>query len=373
LDKLRAQYSDTEYQNLKKQIELRYADKGGRKSTASRAMPDFQSKDAALVKKQIEAQGKLDDQMTRGAASVAAYKSSLQDMLQTRQAAIDLQVESVGMGQREVEQTRALIDIDADYNRKKADLQRRQQSTTDSLEKGFYAQQLAALEQYHNDRVQIEKEGFARSAAARADAMNGVRAAVKNFMDEQQNMAAQAESLTSNFLDGFGDAFADFASGAKSAKDAFGDLIDSMYRQALKFLANQAIKKLFESFGSAGSGGGGSGWGGIVSGLVGAFGGSTGPGTIGAGLANGGPAAAGSIHPVVENGPEILTVGQRSYLMMGAESGHVTPMKDDGGKARGGSTYITNIAVQPTSTRSTADQVAQANARAQRIAQSRNA
>lgn len=215
LDKLRAQYSDTEYQNLKKQIELRYADKGGRKSTASRAMPDFQSKDAALVKKQIEAQGKLDDQMTRGAASVAAYKSSLQDMLQTRQAAIDLQVESVGMGQREVEQTRALIDIDADYNRKKADLQRRQQSTTDSLEKGFYAQQLAALEQYHNDRVQIEKEGFARSAAARADAMNGVRAAVKNFMDEQQNMAAQAESLTSNFLDGFGDAFADFASGAK--------------------------------------------------------------------------------------------------------------------------------------------------------------
>src|SRR6185312_16265265 len=111
----------------------------------------------------------------------------------------------------------------------------------------------------------------------------------------------------------------------------------------------------------------------IVSGLVGAFGGSTGPGTIGAGLANGGPAAAGSIHPVVENGPEILTVGQRSYLMMGAESGHVTPMKDDGGKARGGSTYITNIAVQPTSTRSTADQVAQANARAQRIAQSRNA
>lgn len=372
LDKLRAQYSDTEYQNLKKQIELRYADKGGSKSTASRAMPDFQSKDAALVKKQIEAQGKLDDQMTRGAASVAAYKSSLQDMLQTRQAAIDLQVESVGMGQREVEQTRALIDIDADYNRKKADLQRRQQSTTDALEKNFYAEQLEALEKYHSDRVQIEKEGFARSDAARADAMNGVRSAIKDFMAEQQDMAGQMNSLTTNFLDGLGDAFADFASGAKSAKDAFGDLIDSMYRQALKFLANKAIQSLLDSFGLSGKnatpGSSAGGWASLAGNFINAIRGSG-----GGGLANGGPAAAGSIHPVVENGPEILTIGQRSYLMMGAESGHVTPMKDDGGKARGGSTYITNISVQPTSTRRTADQVAQANARTQRIAQSRNA
>ena len=151
-----------------------------------------------------------------------------------------------------------------------------------------------------------------------------------------------------------------------------------MYRDALKFLANKAIQSLLDSFGLSGKnatpGSSAGGWASVAANFANAlFGGSTGPGTIGAGLANGGPAAAGSIHPVVENGPEILTIGQRSYLMMGAESGHVTPMKDDGSKARGGSTYITNIAVQPTSTRRTADQVAQANARTQRIAQSRNA
>lgn len=79
------------------------------------------------------------------------------------------------------------------------------------------------------------------------------------------------------------------------------------------------------------------------------------------------------MHEVAENGPELLNIGRRSYLLMGNQSGHVTPIKDDGGKARGGATYITNIAVQPTSTRRTADQVADANARKLRIAQSRNA
>ena len=371
LDRLRSQYSETEYQNLKKQIELRFADKTGGTARKSKAGPDFSREDQKSIKDEIAAQGKLDDQMARGTAAVAAYKAGLADMLQTRKASIDLQVASVGMGRKEIEQTQALISIDADYNRKKADLQRRQQSTTDALEKNFYAEQLEALEKYHNDRVQIEKEGFARSDAARADAMNGVRSAIKDFMAEQQDMAGQMNSLTTNFLDGLGDAFADFASGAKSAKDAFGDLIDSMYRQALKFLANKAIQALFDSFGSAGTsstpGSTAGGWGSIAGNLVNAF------SSKGGGLANGGPAAAGSMHEVAENGPELLNIGRRSYLLMGNQSGHVTPIKDDGGKARGGATYITNIAVQPTSTRRTADQVADANARKLRIAQSRNA
>jgi len=33
-------------------------------------------------------------------------------------------------------------------------------------------------------------------------------------------------------------------SGTESAKKAFGDFMDSLYQQALKFLANQALSKL---------------------------------------------------------------------------------------------------------------------------------
>jgi lambda family phage tail tape measure protein len=50
------------------------------------------------------------------------------------------------------------------------------------------------------------------------------------------------------------DATAAYATGTK---DAFGSLMDDIYKQALKFLAQQAIKKLLEAFGGGGGSTGG--------------------------------------------------------------------------------------------------------------------
>jgi hypothetical protein len=43
------------------------------------------------------------------------------------------------------------------------------------------------------------------------------------------------------------------------------------------------------------------------------------------GRANGGPVGRGGMYEVNERGPEMLTVGDKSFLMMGNRSGHVTP------------------------------------------------
>ena len=43
------------------------------------------------------------------------------------------------------------------------------------------------------------------------------------------------------------------------------------------------------------------------------------------GRANGGPVSRGGMYEVNERGPEMLTVGDKSFLMMGGRSGHVTP------------------------------------------------
>lgn len=206
---------------------------------------------------------------------------------------------------------------------------------------------------------------FEKMRAAQADWSAGLHAGIENFVTEQQNNAKQAEQMVGDFTTGFAGAFTDFASGAKSASDAFGGMIDDMYKKALAFVANKAIMAIFQSFMP-----GGGGWGGLAGNLAGAFGFSAGPGTIGAGLATGGPAAAGSVHPVVEKGPEMLSIGARRYLLMGDKPGRVTPL-GEGGSGRS-VTNITNINVQPTSTRRTADQIAQANARAQRLATTRN-
>lgn len=163
-----------------------------------------------------------------------------------------------------------------------------------------------------------------------------------------------------------------------------------MYADALRFLANRAISKLFQSlmpggggasmtdafgnfsqsatdstagsivdsiYGSGGSSGGGGFWSSIIGSL------------FGGGRANGGPVQAGSLYRVNENEPELLTYRGKTLLMMGAESGNVTPMRQSNGS---GTSTVINVAVQPTSTRRTAQQVAQQVAREQRLATVRN-
>jgi hypothetical protein len=74
-------------------------------------------------------------------------------------------------------------------------------------------------------------------------------------------------------------------------------------------------------------------------------------------------------YEVNERGPELLSVRGRDYLMMGSQSGSITPNTQTR-IGRGGTTI--NVAVQPTSTRRTAEQVAVEIARTQRIASARN-
>lgn len=164
--------------------------------------------------------------------------------------------------------------------------------------------------------------------------------------------------MAQQFTSGFSDAFAQFASGAETAKQAFGSFVDDLFAQALRILANKALESILGSFFDP-TGGAGSATFNALGGVSHiAFGG---------GRAGGGPVAAGGLYQVNENGPEMLAVGGRQFLMMGPQGGVVTPTKSQGA---GGATI--NIAVQPTSTRQTAQQVAKAVAREQQLAVARS-
>lgn len=236
--------------------------------------------------------------------------------------------------------------------------------------------QLDALKTFLSARHDFISKSQADEEAMRGDWLAGMRKGMANFIDDQKNLYLQAQQFTENFASGFSNAFEEFASGAKSAKDAFGDFIDQLYAQALKFVANQAIMKLFDLLGGthkqtfdAGSltsgfniGGGSGSAGGGFWGTVGTFLSSM------FGRANGGPVTAGGMYRVNEmGGAEMLSIGRNDYLMMGSRGGYVTPASRTTGQ--GGNTFITNV--QPTTTRRTADQVAQAVARTQRLAVSR--
>lgn len=124
-------------------------------------------------------------------------------------------------------------------------------------------------------------------------AMDGLRDAAKGFVTD----LAEGKSVVD------------------SIKDAFDSLMDAIFQA----VADNVIQQLFGQVGSA-SGGSAGGW---FSQLAGMF--------FGGGRASGGPVNPNGLYQVNEQGTEMLTVGGRDYLMMGNQSGTVTPAGAFGG------------------------------------------
>ncbi|AOV01672.1 phage tail length tape measure family protein [Delftia tsuruhatensis] len=168
-----------------------------------------------------------------------------------------------------------------------------------------------------------------------------------------------ANKVNSEISDATGRFFSDIASGAKSAKDAFKDLGDSIFQTFNKIIAQKLGEALFESlFTSSSSGGSIGSW---FSGLIGTNGGkSSGGGFLdflgglfGGFRANGGPVQAGKFYEVNEKENELFTQGGRTFLMSSA-GGRVDPIRGGGSQT----SMPINVYVPPQTTRATGTQIA---------------
>jgi hypothetical protein len=172
-------------------------------------------------------------------------------------------------------------------------------------------------------------------------------------------------------------------------KGFLGGIADMLQKAAAQIVAANLAKQLFGDFDKTGKVGGASG--GLLGGLFGAMGsGGTASASEAAAIrnseaavtgdgaswldsligffgssarANGGPVMAGQGYLVGERGPEFFQP---------SSSGTIVPNGATRQMSGGNRSVTTIINVQPSTTRRTADQIAQANARAQRVASSRN-
>jgi phage-related minor tail protein len=276
-----------------------------------------------------------------------------------------------------------------------------QVETTNDRVKAGQEGELQGLVDLDNERATAAKR-LADIAARMRDiaAASGV-VALQEMADQwtktAQQMGAQSDELGRKFDDIFASSFSRFmdnaVSGTKTLKQNFLDMANSIEQAITRLVANDLAQQLF-GIGGNGSGGGlfgalfqligltggGGGGGGSynftlpnlgggggdtqgVSALMGLF-------NLLPGMASGGPVGAGSLHEVNERGPELLTVANRTYLMMGNESGRVSPMSgSDGGS---GNTFHLNIAVPPGTTRQSAQQQAAEIMRHAQLAMARN-
>jgi hypothetical protein len=184
-----------------------------------------------------------------------------------------------------------------------------------------------------------------------ASATDEQRQRVAELTDELIR-ASENQAFLDDFKEGLADAFTDFVSGAKSAKEAFGDFADALFKRALQFVADKAIQAMFDAFsgngagsGSSAGGGTGGGWQQWLGAIMGAFGG---------GKADGGSVLPGKFYRVNENGTEMFSQGGNDYLMTGSKGGMITPANKLGGVNQ----QNTFVFAAPTSQR-TQEQIAQ--------------
>jgi len=152
----------------------------------------------------------------------------------------------------------------------------------------------------------------------------------------QANEALAAEYQKVDFLDGWRGAFVDFfddvQEGNSSLKDSFRNLFDDIGRMIRQKISEQLVDQLFGQMGSSSGGTAGGGWLSSFASIFSSSGSSTSSqGSLldlfgsSWGFATGGYASPRSINRVNENGPEILRVGSKDYLLTGNRGGMVIP------------------------------------------------
>lgn len=195
-----------------------------------------------------------------------------------------------------------------------------------------------------------------------------------------------ANSINNTFATGFAGILDNTIHKTKTLKESFLDFANSVEQSLTRLISQDLFNRLFSvGSGSASSGGSGSGLIGQLIGLAMSAmgGGAAGSENLGASAtstpddlisgyrASGGPTIAGGMYEVNERGPELLTVANRTFLMMGDEPGTVTP-NPGSGKSGAGNTFNMQIAVPAGTSRATAQQQAREIMTQANIAMARN-
>ncbi len=156
-------------------------------------------------------------------AADRAYNEQLNQQLATRKAAIALQVESVGMGDKEVQRMQQLDQVYQQFNRQLAQLNRERDAG--SISDAQYSNRLAMLRQNELATVSAMNNGFAQMDQAQSKWQNGFSSALANLQDQSANVAGQVNGLFTDAFSGLSNAIVNFV---QTGKLSFKDLANSV-------------------------------------------------------------------------------------------------------------------------------------------------
>jgi hypothetical protein len=207
----------------------------------------------------------------------------------------------------------------------------------DEVEKLYGQSTIAKTERYTQLQAEAKSqwEQGAISVEKYVAITEQVNKGLASLSEKQEETAKQASTFWDeaqrNIQDTLGSGFADILNGEfDNIGKSFSRMLKNMVAQAI---AADLANSLFGSMGKDGKRSG-DGW--VDQGI------SWLSSTFGGGRATGGSVQGGKFYEVNEQGPELLTIGQRTLLMMGGQSGTVTPLGRGGSGAMSVSVNVNN-------------------------------
>lgn len=309
----------------------------GRSSTSAQQRIQLDQKiadaRAAIVKAQKDADTELSVLATNEQGRLAKQARAVQtytDALDQQVAALKLQgqraADGLGLGDRQRSQQDQQYGITDRMNQQRLDLANQYGDGSRGMSLDEYNQKLAALNKTERDLQETTIANYDQMTAAQGDWRKGASSAFQNYLDQARDVAGQTKSLFTNAFSSMEDAIVNFA---MTGKLSFTDFTKSILADMVRIEAQRAASGLLGSLVSWGST--------AVSAWFGS--GTTSAGSTQAGYtpqimdnfvsgqrAAGGPVAANSLYQVNELGPELLSQGGKTYLMMGEQGGSITPL-----------------------------------------------
>ncbi len=273
----------------------------------------------------------------------AQIQQAIASSAESRQEQYDRQLGTAGLGQVARQRVEAENSIRLEFKRYQDQLAKA--TPKDQLDSDRFREAQGKIRDSLLAALADQQDYYDKVDKLNGDWRNGAREAFSDYAESAGNVAQQAQGVFSGAFRGMEDALTRFVT---TGKASFKDLATSILADLARIAARQAIVGAIGSIvGSLAGGitaGAGATSGGTMTGNVDGMSGAW--GAIGR-RAIGGPVAARQMYEVTERGmPEMARIGDKSFLLMGSQSGHISPMVAQGAPAAGGVGAAPNISIQ---------------------------
>ena len=273
----------------------------------------------------------------------AQIQQAIASSAESRQEQYDRQLGTAGLGQVARQRVEAENSIRLEFKRYQDQLAKA--TPEDQLGSDRFREAQGKIRDSLQAALADQQAYYDKVDKLNGDWRNGAREAFSDYAESAGNVAQLSQGVFSGAFRGMEDALTRFVT---TGKASFKDLATSILADLARIAARQAIVGAIGSIvGSLAGGitaGAGATSGGTMTGNVDGMSGAW--GAIGR-RAIGGPVAARQMYEVNERGmPELARIGDKSFLLMGSQSGHVSPMVAQGAPAAGGVGAAPNISIQ---------------------------